>query len=101
MDLRTVVGHIDAETARVFVTAACRVIDAMLIEAQRRQAARTPERCDYEQAAPRRDTAAGGWLAHDELRATAQQLAEAIAAEKWTEGLLAALAALRCLGGRP
>jgi len=101
MDWRDVVRGIDAETARAFVTAACRVIDAMLIETQRRQALRTPEPRDYEQAELRRDTAGGGWLAHDELRQTVQRLAETVAAEKWTEGLLAALAALRCLGGVP
>lgn len=101
MDWREVVRGIDAETARAFVTAACRVIDAMLIETQRRQAAQTPEQRDYEQAGLRRDTAAGGWLAHEEVRRTVQHLAEAVAAEKWTEGVLAALAVLRCLGGMP
>lgn len=101
MDWREVVRGIDAETARAFVTAACRVIDAMLLETHRRQAVRTPEPRDYEGAALTRDTDPGGWLAHDELRATAQRLAEAVAAEKWTEGLLAALTALRCVGGMP
>ncbi len=101
MDWREVVRGIDAETARAFVAAACRVIDAMLVETQRRQAARTPEQRNYEEAGLRRDAAAGGWLSHDELRQTVQRLAEAVAAEKWTEGLLAALAALRCLGGMP
>jgi len=93
------VESIDAETARAFVAAARHVIDAMLVEGERLREMQTPAACDYERAGLRRDTPAGGWVSHDELRETARRLGEAVAAEKWTEGLVEAVRMLSAVGG--
>ncbi|MGD8452015.1 MAG: hypothetical protein PVJ57_09380 [Phycisphaerae bacterium] len=99
MDLETLVKNVDAGTARAFVTAARHVIDALLIEGQRWQAAQTPTTRDYTTAELPRDTPAGGWLAHEEVRDTAQRLAEAVAAEKWRDGVVCAVRLLSLVGG--
>ncbi len=99
MDWRRLVESVDAESARAFVLAARRVIDALLIEAERVRRTQTPTARDYNAAELPRTTPAGQWLEHSELRATAQQLSEAMAAEKWTDGLLFALKALFVVGG--
>jgi hypothetical protein len=99
MDIATLVKGIDAATARAFVSAARNVIDALLIEGERVREAQTPAARDYEEAELPRGTPAGGWITHEELRATAQRLAEAMAAEKWTDGLLCALRLILVLGG--
>lgn len=99
MDLLTLARTIDAPTARAFVSAARHLFDALLIEAERVKPARTPAARDYDGPALARTTPAGGWLTHDELRDTARRLAEAVAAERWTDGLLAALTFIAGLGG--
>ncbi len=99
MDLATLAKMIDVNTAQAFVSAARRVIDALLIEAERVRQTRTPAARDYSQAAPSREAAPAGWLSHEELRDTAQRLSEAVAAEKWTDGLVFALKALVAVGG--
>ncbi len=100
MDWQTMVRSIDANTAQAFVRAARHVIDALLIEAGRVRATQTPGPRDYNDAAALpRETPPGGWLSHDELRETARQMAEATAAEKWTDGLLCALKGLALIGG--
>jgi len=98
MDLMKLMRAIDAETARAFVVAGRHVIDAMLIEAARVEQARTPRVRDYASAALPREAPPGGWLSHDELRRTAQQLGEAIAAEKWVEGVTCTIRCLAHLG---
>ncbi len=100
MDWQTMIQNIDANTAQAFVRAARHVIDALLIEAGRVRATQTPAPREYNNAATLpRETPAGGWLSHDELRETARQMTEAIAAEKWAEGLLCALRTLALMGG--
>lgn len=99
MDLRSVLTNIDAQTAQAFVAAARHVIDALLIEGERVRQTQTPEARDYNQAGLPRDAAAGGWLSHEELRDTARRMAEAVAAEKWTDGFVAALQLLAAVGG--
>jgi hypothetical protein len=99
MNLKQLVGEIDADTARAFVEASRIVIDALLIEGERLAAADTPAARDYEAARLNRAAPPGGWLAPAELRAVAQRLSEAIAAEKWSDGLLCALQILRRIGG--
>lgn len=99
MDLRTLVQNIDAATARAFVQAGRHVIDALLIEAQRVRAVQTPAPRDYNAAELPRETPAGGWLGHDELKATARELAEALAAERWVDGVLLTIRALSFVGG--
>ena len=69
--------RIDQDTARTFVQAARHVIDALLIEAARVQQTQTPPERDYNDAALSREAPAGGWLSNDELRQSAQQMAEA------------------------
>lgn len=99
MDLKTLLTHIDADTARAFVTATRHMIDALLIEGERVHQAQTPDARDYNTADLPRTTPAGGWLTHSELRDTARRLSEAIASEKWTDGVLFAFQALRTVGG--
>jgi predicted phage gp36 major capsid-like protein len=97
MNLATIAARLDAETARVFVRAARHVIDAMLIEAERVRQTQTPQERDYGAAQLDRSTPAGGWISHDELRSTAQRLAEAMSAEKWIDGFLLAMQLLLLL----
>jgi hypothetical protein len=99
MDWRTVIQNIDAGTARAFVSAARHLIDALLIEAERSRATQTPAARDYESATLARTAPPDGWLSPDALRATAQRMSEALTAEKWMDGFLAALKALGALGG--
>lgn len=99
MKLQTLLAQVDARTAQTFVSAARHVIDAMLIEAARVEQTSTPGETDYENAKLSRDAAPGGWLSHETLRDTSQRLAEAIAGEKWTEGMLTAIRLLSGMGG--
>jgi hypothetical protein len=98
MDITNLVKSLDPATIQAFVTAARRVIDALLIEGERIRQTQTPTPRDYNAAGLPRATAAGGWLSHEELRDTARRMAEAIAAEKWTDGLITALKLLGALG---
>jgi hypothetical protein len=98
MDVSSIVRSIDQDTARALVMAARRVIDALLIEGERIRQTQTPAPHDYNAAGLPRATAGGGWLSHEELRDTARRMAEAIAAEKWTDGLITALKLLGALG---
>ncbi len=99
LDLESLARRIDAGTAQAFVRAARHVLDALMVDAERVRAVQTPPPRDYDAVELPRGTPAGGWLGHEELRATAVQLAEAIAAEKWTDGLVFALRLLGGLGG--
>lgn len=98
MKLEQIAGRIDADTARAFVEAARHVIDAMLIEAERVQQTQTPGRRDYAAAGLDASTPGGGWISHAELRAAAQRVGEAVAAEKWSEGFVAAVKLLALVG---
>lgn len=99
MDLRTIIERLDAGTVRAFVSAARYVIDAMLIEAEQVKQTQTPGVVDYESAGLSREAPAAGWISDAELRRTTQQMSEAIAAEKWTDGAVFAIKALTALGG--
>ncbi len=101
MNWQDLIGSIDRETARAFVTAARHVIDALLIEADRRQQTRSPAPRDYHTGALSRAEPPGGWLGHAELRETVRRMSEAIAAEKWTDGVVMTLKALALLGALP
>lgn len=101
MDLKELLQHVDGETARAFVGAARRVIDAMLIEAEHIRAAQPPAARAYDEARLSRAAPAGGWLSHDELRGAARRLGEALAAEKWTDGLVCAVRLFGLLGAAP
>ena len=98
MDLKTLLQHVDAKTAQAFIAAARHVIDAMLIEAQRIRQTQTPGTRDYDAAELSRESAPGGWLSQEELRDTAQKMAEAVATEKWTDGLVFAIRLFTTLG---
>ena len=99
MDLRQLLRNIDAETARAFISAAGHVIDALLFETVRVGEMLTPTERDYENAELSRAAPIGGWLSHEELRQTTQKMAEAIAAEKWADGVTLAIQLLtRCAG---
>ncbi|HUU97908.1 MAG TPA: hypothetical protein VM487_19400 [Phycisphaerae bacterium] len=98
MDLKTLLQNVDAKTARAFIAAARHLIDAMLIEAQRVRQTQTPGARDYDAAELSRESAPGGWLSHEELRGAAQKMAEAVAAEKWTDGLVFAIRLFTTLG---
>ena len=99
MDWQNLIKSIDGETARAFVTAARHIIDALLIEADRVQQTRSPAPRDYNSGALLRAEPPGGWLAHAELRETVRRMSEAIAAEKWTDGVVMTLKTLALLGG--
>ena len=99
MNLRMIIERLDAETARAFVSAARHVIDAMLIEAEQVKQTHTPAARDYENASLSREAPAGGWISDGELRLATQRMSEAIAAEKWTDGVVFAIKALSALGG--
>lgn len=91
--------HLDAGTARAFVTAARHVIDALLIEAARVQQTQTPGATDYASADVSREAPGGGWISDAELRGVTQRMTEAVAAEKWVEGAVFAVQAIALLGG--
>jgi hypothetical protein len=99
VDWQSLVKGIDGEAARAFVTAARHVIDALLIEADRQRQAQAPPERDYNDTKLSRETAPGGWLSHDELRAAVRRMSEAIAAEKWTDGVVATLRVIALIGG--
>lgn len=96
--------QVDANTARAFVTAARHILDALLIEQARVRDTQSPPERDYASAGRAggsvlsRSTMPGGWIANDELRQTTQQLSEAIAAEKWVDGVMFAIRALGAIG---
>lgn len=99
MSIEEIVKKIDVNAARAFVHAARNVIDALLLETEAVRSVQTPAARDYSQAQLPRDAAPGGWLSHEEIRNTAQRLAEAVAAEKWCDGVLFTLQLLAMLGG--
>lgn len=98
MDWIETIRRIDAPTARSFVRAARHLLNAMMIEGQQMRAVQTPGTRDYVTGTLSREAPAGGWLSHEELRNTTQRLNEAIAAEKWVEGVFVALRAVSMLG---
>ena len=94
MDLRGLLENINAETARAFVSAAGHVIDALLLEQARVDETVTPPMRDYDSATLSRSAPPAGWLSHEELRQTTQKMTEAIAAEKWEDGVTLAIGLL-------
>lgn len=99
MQLENLLRGIDARTAQAFVTAAWNLFEALAVQAEQVQAARTPAPRDYRSAGLDRSTPPGGWLAAGELRQTGRRIAEAIATERWLDGALLAIRALGGLGG--
>ena len=99
MELKQLIGAIDARTAQSFVSATRRLLEVLLVEGQRVSAAQVPGKRDYNTTEIDRGGPASGWLSRDELRAASTEMAEAIAAEKWTEGVMVALRAVKFVGG--
>lgn len=99
MDFGTIVRQLDPATARAFVQATRNVIDALMIEGARVREAQGPQPRDYGRAEFSRSVPPGGWIASEELRGVVQRMNEAIAFEKWTEGVLFAIRAMSMLGG--
>ncbi len=91
MDLKRIAEQLDLPTVRAFVGAARHVIDALLMEGERVRQAQTPAVKDYASAELDRSAPSGGWVSHEELRAAAQRMSEAIAAERWVDGVVAAV----------
>jgi len=98
MEWAALMRNLDAETARAFVHAARHVIDALLIEGQRVRQASTPAPRDYNQAKLSRAAPPGGWLSDAEVHETLRRFAEAVAAERWTDGVIFAVRAFALLG---
>lgn len=98
MNPQTLLESIDENSARALVEAMGRVFDALVIESERIQQTQTPPQRDYNTAALSREAPGGGWISDSELRRAAQEIGEAIAQEKWTEGLVTAVRWLRVLG---
>ena len=99
MDLPELFRGVDVQTAREFVNSARRVVDALLIESERVEKEKGVSRRDYNTTDLDRSDPASGWISHSELRDTARRMSEAIAREKWTEGLFFALKLLGKVGG--
>ncbi len=99
MDFRRMLEQIDPVAARAFIRAARNVVDALLIEAARAAPASAPTERDYAAAQLDRSAPAGGWLSAEEVRGSVQRMNEALALEKWTDGLIAAFRALSVMGG--
>lgn len=99
MNWKSLLERIDPATALAFVAAARNVIDALLIENERSAQAQSPEPRDYRTAGLDRSAPAAGWISDQELRRATQQMSEALAAERWTEGALFAIRALVLIGG--
>ncbi len=99
MNWQAIVQSIDAPTAQAFVAATRHVLSALVVEVERAAATQTPPPRDYNTAELPRESAPGGWLSPQELRATSQRLTEALAGEKWTDGFVAALKCVAAIGG--
>lgn len=99
MNWESIARNVDASAAQAFVQAARHVVDALQIEGQRVRETQTPGAVDYETAGLSRAAPAGGWISSDELRAATQRMAEAIAAEKWIDGMVTAIRIFMMFGG--
>lgn len=99
MDWLNALRQITPETARTFVEAARNVVDALLIDSQQVRELQTPPPMDYTTAGLSREAPPGGWISDAQLQRTLQCMNEAIAAEKWLDGMLFAVRALSRLGG--
>jgi hypothetical protein len=99
MDIASLAKQIEPETARAFVSAARHVIDAAMLEAERVNRAMTPPARDYASSTLDRSTPAGGWITPEELREAARQVGEAMADERWNEGIGAVLKSLALIWG--
>lgn len=91
MNVATVLEQIDARTAQAFVHATRQLIDALFVESARVEQTRTPGEVDYARAELPRAAPPGGWISDAEIATTTRRMAEAIAAEKWVEGVLCAV----------
>lgn len=97
MNLKTMLDSIDESTARSMVEAVGRVFDALVIESERVQQTQTPPKRDYNSAELSRAVPGSGWISDSSLRRAAQDIAEAVAQEQWTQGLISAVRWLRVL----
>jgi hypothetical protein len=96
MNLTTLANSIYQTTDLDFVASVKLMIDTMLIQPARAEPAQPPQPRDYNTAtfgnlASPGATPPGGWISDNELRSASQRMNEAIAAEKWTEGFVAAM----------
>lgn len=100
MDIEQLLQRVNPGTARAFVSAARHMIDALMIEGARLRQAQTPAPRDYNTQPPlSAEAPPGGWIADEEARDAAQRMAEAMAAEKWADGAVAAIKLLTAMGG--
>ncbi len=99
MNWQDLIRAIDPVTAKAFVSAVRNVVDALLVESERVEQTEPLATRDYNRADLPRRQPAGGWLSPTELRASGRAMAEALAAEKWTDGFLAAIKLVCVLGG--
>ncbi len=97
MKLEQLANRIDAGAAQAFVRAARHVIDAMLIEGQRVAETQAPTDRDYARAELPNAAPPQGWISRAELDQTVQRFTEALASEKWTDGVVFAIRALTML----
>lgn len=82
---------------RRFVHAVRNVVDAMLIQAPPPRPAPPPGMRDYNAAPLVNGAPDGGWIDVSELQITSQRMNEAIAAERWVDGFVAAVELLLLL----
>lgn len=74
-----------------FLFAVESLVNALLLAEELPREARMPQEHDYTKATLPREAPPLGWLSHDQLRESARQMGEAISAEKWTDGFVAAI----------
>lgn len=89
--IKTIADKLDLATIQSFTRAALDVIQVVLNEAEKRAATATPDKVDYAHADHDWSAPAGGWLTPDEIRTAITEITEAIAAEKWFDGFVAAV----------
>jgi len=87
------------EQARQFVLTVQRWIEAGLLPPTKVGAGPVPGRVDYGTAKIGSVAPAGGWLSDAEVKSVAQGMTEAIAAEKWFDGVKFAVQLVILAGG--
>lgn len=97
MNLEAIAKRIDADSARAFVHAARNLVNAVMVEVARQKDVSGPTPRDYRSAGLSSEPAPGGWISRGELDRACQQMSEAMAAEKWVEGVMAAVRAIGML----
>ena len=96
--LNAILPKLTPQVMQNFVHAARTFIDSVAVEAAAVAAKETPGATDYRTANHDRSPPTGGWIDFDEVRQKSKQMTEAIAAEKFADGVITTLQALALFG---